>query len=326
MKIPDTFQATWPTKWDPSKRSPIAKALSPFLYFNRLTRDLIFRMVIPSWEMADSSVGDNLLTRLKGERVHILTPDKGRVEAAYFPGERSDKAIIYAPGVLSPWERCGVAIEKLKESGASILVLNARGTGKSRGRRYERGYILDYLSAYQYLMKKKQVDLSSILLVGHSMGAAVGSCAAAFMKEEHPSKEVNIIGMRSFASLQGEISALLKKVHKIFFYLLYPLIRWISFDINTKAAWDKLDKKTLFFHPHDEVIAEEVSLNQAVLKEPKGATKLIKMEDVDDPFHHNRSLTPAENQLLLSEATRMLQIPHTYSGLNKDLQIIEING
>lgn len=315
MTIP-SFTATYPTGWEEHR---------PW-FFSKVGRDLLFRnAIIPGAKITDKTAGDLLISDLAGERISIQTADGATLDGAFFPGANHEKAIIYATGNGNQWEKCGNRINELKKTGASILMVNPRGTGRSKGWGYEKGYVLDIVSAYQYLLQKGY-DLNNVLMMGQSMGGALGACAAAVMKEQYPDKEINMISLRSFSTLSTEVDILLKRVGGILANFLRYVARWIGLDIDATKAFQKLDKKAIFYHPDDGIIPYEASLAKDILEKNSKNTTVVKLETIPNVDVHNRPLTIQENCLVNDEVKRMLKIPTPAHKHTFPFEIQNLNG
>jgi fermentation-respiration switch protein FrsA (DUF1100 family) len=62
---------------------------------------------------------------------------------------------------------------------ATVFVYDYRGYGRSRGKPCERGCVADGLAAQRWLAEREGVDTSDIVVVGRSIGGAVGVAIAA---------------------------------------------------------------------------------------------------------------------------------------------------
>jgi fermentation-respiration switch protein FrsA (DUF1100 family) len=64
-------------------------------------------------------------------------------------------------------------IRMLRELGASVMIIDYRGYGKSEGKPSERGLYLDALAAYRWWSKEHPVGEDKLILIGESLGGAV---------------------------------------------------------------------------------------------------------------------------------------------------------
>lgn len=109
------------------------------------------------------------------EEVFLKTADGETVNALFFPGRDTTRALLYFhgnAGDLSGWQ---FVAEDLLPSGISVLIIDYRGYGKSTGTISESGFYSDAESAYSFLTQIKKIRPESIILYGRSIGTGVAT-------------------------------------------------------------------------------------------------------------------------------------------------------
>ena len=325
----EIFKAAWPKSLDPSLESTLSKTKKfTWNFFSilifpigliRLTgyfiRNLAFSFAVPGNTERDSVEFNARVARIcfkkfSGTPLQLATPDGGLIEGAFFEGKNPQKVVVYGGGNRQQWENLIGEVIHLQSLGCSVLVLNSRGTGKSKGERNQAGYALDYYTAYEYLIHKKNVDPENILAVGFSMGGAHTTRAAGLIQEKYPDKKISAINMCSFSSLRSEIQSLFSDsgIFSLIGKYIAPLV---GIDMKVKSAWDKLKgEKVIFYNPKDEVIPRNASLYKAVKQHPIGTTKAIKMRA--EKSSENHCMKQGDNSTLSEEVTRILQLKSSF--------------
>ena len=70
-------------------------------------------------------------------------------------------------------DRLDHAVVMTRELGVSSFLFDYRGYGRSEGRPTEKGLYEDAAAAFNWLVREKGIDPSSVILYGHSLGSAV---------------------------------------------------------------------------------------------------------------------------------------------------------
>lgn len=358
--------AGWPISLDPAHRSLNKKITKLFWdiisiiifpialirIIGAWLRDRALRVIVPGkidadppstlWELAKATCrllynaenfkvnldkqGYDFLSKFSGHPLTLTTPDKAVLQGAYFPGQIKNKAIIFAFGNRQQWENHPHLFEQLKPLNTSMLMINPRGVGKSKGHRSEEGYAIDIYAAYDFLINKEKIDPEDIVLVGFSMGGAYGTCGAALVQEQYPSKKINAININSFSSLQLTVQTLLKG-RGVLGLIGRISARILRLNLNPKEAWDKLrGKKCIFYNPGDEIIPKSASLYRAVKNNPVGKTLAIRLDPEnsnhkrclkENKFEHNRRFKEDELEVLHNTILDMLDIDLWETDLNR---------
>jgi len=274
---------------------------------------LIHALYHPQHYKADFSVSEEDWEALEGEPVSFKSPDGGEVHGAFFP-RHPGKVILHTFGNGAQWEPiCEDRLGWFEPLGASVMMVNPRGVGKSTGSLHEEGYALDIYASYEYLIHEEGVDPEDIVLVGHSMGSAYGTRAAAMIQEKYPDKKISVINGRSFAHLGTQIDEMFSG--KGFFPgVLRILAKGLWFGMDVKEAFEKLKgQKVVFYHPDDEVIPYAASLAKTV-KESGSSATVIKMHNHLTSNHHNRPFCSEELSLLRTKIGEILRIDFREKG------------
>lgn len=270
-----------------------------------------------------SSLGQEMLRDYRGESIQLKTPDGASIDGIFIPGDHSpEKVILCGFGNGISWELNERGVTELKPLGASIMMINPRGVGKSTGSLYEKGYALDVYSAYEYLIHQKGIDPENILVIGESMGAANGVCGAALVQEKYPDKQISAINRRSFSTLDAEAQALLGQeceswIGWFLLGFLALLAKGLWLDMDVAAAWEKLKgKKIIYRHEKDGIILDTASLAKKV-REIEGdnrVTTIMKMhvhqeDKYNGCYAHNRPFCSQELSALHHQIADILQLP-----------------
>ena len=109
------------------------------------------------------------------KEVYFPAADGVKLHALYSQRSRPRVVILYLHGNGGNiGHRAGLLRFLSSQYDASVLGVSYRGYGKSEGQPSENGLYLDAQAALQYLLDKERVDVDRVLIVGRSMGAAVG--------------------------------------------------------------------------------------------------------------------------------------------------------
>ncbi|NOY69326.1 MAG: alpha/beta hydrolase [Deltaproteobacteria bacterium] len=107
------------------------------------------------------------------QKIFIKTSDKVLISAFYLPGKETKRAILFLHG------NAGNASWRLPDAvalwslGASVLLIDYRGYGLSKGTPSEKGVYLDGQAGLEYLNRHQGFSISKIVIYGRSLGTAV---------------------------------------------------------------------------------------------------------------------------------------------------------
>lgn len=133
---------------------------------------------------------------LEYEAVYFKTADNVKLSAWFIPAKDSKKTVLFCHGNAGNISHRLESIRIFNNIGVSTLIFDYRGYGKSEGKPDEKGTYLDAEAAWRYLVKKKQIDPSNIIIFGRSLGGAI----AAWLAQKHVPKALIIESV--FTSIQ----------------------------------------------------------------------------------------------------------------------------
>jgi hypothetical protein len=113
------------------------------------------------------------------EDVWITATDGTRLHAWWIRNANAKFTFLAFHGNASNIANRALAYEFLRDTPANVFAVEYRGYGHSEGKPSETGFYLDAEAAYQYLVKTRGLDPSSIVSFGQSLGTAVAVDLAA---------------------------------------------------------------------------------------------------------------------------------------------------
>lgn len=160
-------------------------------------------------DAAGLSYEDVFLTTADGVRVHgwfIPTPDSP------ITGHRSPNTVLFLHGNAGNVSHRLDKLAMFHDLGASVLIIDYRGYGRSEGRPSEEGTYRDAQAAYEYLTGKTQrlsaphIEPRSIVVYGESLGSAVAVDLASRVAVggvilEEPFTSIGDVGQEKFPFL-----------------------------------------------------------------------------------------------------------------------------
>lgn len=181
--------------------------------------------------------------RLKYEEITFLTKDQKTINAWYIPASDTVKPIgtlLFCHGNAGNISDRLAKLNMFHDLKLNTLIFDYRGYGKSNGKPSEKGTYLDAQAAYEYLMSRKDVDTTKLILYGESLGCAV---AIELAKRKVPAAA--LICESPFTSIAN--------VGKEFYpYLPTKLIVSNRYDSISKIGLVTIPK--LFIHSRDDEI------------------------------------------------------------------------
>lgn len=109
------------------------------------------------------------------ESVELKTDDGEVLSAWWLPHPGNGPTVLFHHGNAGNISHRLESLALFHELGASVLIFDYRGYGKSTGRPGERGLRLDALAAYDWLLNHAGQPPEAIVLFGRSLGGAVAA-------------------------------------------------------------------------------------------------------------------------------------------------------
>jgi len=152
-------------------------------------------------------------------------------------------------------------LQFLQSLGVSVLIIDYRGYGRSKGKPSEENFYADASASYQWLISTKEVGPDRIILFGESIGGAVAADLAA------KSPCAGLILESSFTSIRD-------MARRVFPFLPTGLL--LRSEYNTLEKLDRLTCPVLVTHsPEDEIVPFDMGEKlYAAAKPPKRFVQL----------------------------------------------------
>ena len=115
---------------------------------------------------------------LKAEDVWVETKDGKQIHGWYFNKPNADSVVLLSHGNAGNISGRLEIAEMLLDLGASVLMYDYRGYGKSEGRPSEKGLYKDIEAVIGFLKEQKSYRENQIILYGRSLGGAVSAYGA----------------------------------------------------------------------------------------------------------------------------------------------------
>lgn len=112
----------------------------------------------------------------------FLESDDGVTLHGWFIPGRSARALLFFHGNAGNISHRLDSIRLFHDLGLSVLIIDYRGYGQSKGRTTERGIYRDADATWRYLIEDRGLVASDIVIFGRSLGASVASQLAAKQK------------------------------------------------------------------------------------------------------------------------------------------------
>lgn len=181
----------------------------------------------------------DLRDRLGVEDVALTASDGARLHAWWTPSGEAAVATLFLHGNAGNVTHRATHIERLRQAGSTVLVVDYRGYGRSEGSPSEQGLLRDARAGYDWLRTQGWAP-SRIVIHGESLGSTVAVLLAA---------EVDCAGVvleAPFPSVQAVAGGILP--------LVGPLV---ARGFNAGARIPEIGSPLLIFHgDRDEVIAQ----------------------------------------------------------------------
>lgn len=109
------------------------------------------------------------------EDVHLETSDRVTLHGWFVPEPGSRRVLLHLHGNGGNISHRLALIELLHELGVSVLLIDYRGYGLSGGQPDEAGTYRDAEAAWRWLIERRGYAGADIVVLGHSLGAAVAA-------------------------------------------------------------------------------------------------------------------------------------------------------
>lgn len=173
------------------------------------------------------------------EAVSFTTTDGLTLSGWYVPAERARGSILFFHGNAGNISHRMLSIQVFNRLRFNIFIFDYRGYGESEGRPDEVGTYRDAEAAWHYLVRQRNLDPSTIVVFGRSLGAAIASYLAA----KHTPRA--LIVESAFTSVPDLAAR---------FYPFIP-VRWLTrFHYATKDHLKKVDCPILVVHSQEDDI------------------------------------------------------------------------
>ncbi|MBI4668161.1 MAG: alpha/beta hydrolase [Elusimicrobia bacterium] len=223
---------------------------------------LLFYFGFRAFEQANLYFPDRTLTAspkdigLSHEDVNIETEDKVKIHGWWAPHGQAKAAVLYLHGNGGNISYRLESLAEFNKLGFSVLIIDYRGYGLSRGRPSERGLYRDASAAYDFLISQKGISGGDVVLFGESLGGAVAADLSARVK------------VRAVIT-EGCLSSTIDVAKVIYPFL--PARRLISQKFDAAAKLAGVEAPKLIIHSSDDGIIP-FSLGEKLFKsarEPK---------------------------------------------------------
>ena len=190
-----------------------------------------------------------------------------RLHGWWLPNPSSNRVLLYLHGnggnIASNLEHA----VRLRNFGASVLIVDYRGYGRSTGgfpsesRVYE-----DAEVAWQYLVQQKKIKPEEIIIYGHSLGGAI----AIELASHHP-EAGGLIAESTFTSIED----MSKKQHV---YSFFPIHLLLSQKFASLSKIPAVKMPALFIHGTGDELAP-YHMSERLYEAAVGPKKLVLIED-----------------------------------------------
>ena len=179
---------------------------------------------------------------LQYEDVSIVLDNSITIHGWYFPSKdlSNNKTVLFCHGNAGNISNRLETAQYLVNLGASVLIFDYRGYGKSTGIPTEEGLYADAEACYNWLLQTKKKQPTDIVLFGRSLGGAVAVELAS---------RVQVSGLIVESSFTSAIDVG-KRMFPIF-----PIRSLIKYSFNSHSKISKLSLPILITHsPDDDLI------------------------------------------------------------------------
>ncbi len=179
------------------------------------------------------------LISLQFEDIALTTTDGEVLNAWWIPHPQARATLLFLHGNAGNISHRLDSINIFHQLGLSVLIVDYRGYGKSTGNPSELGTYIDAETAWDYLVKEKNIESDNIVIFGRSLGGAV----ATWLAEKHP--PAGLIIESSFTSISD--------IGKHYYpYLPTTLLSRLKYSSIDRIA--DIKSPTLFIHSKDDEV------------------------------------------------------------------------
>lgn len=109
------------------------------------------------------------------EEVTFQTSDEVQIHGWFVPSETAELTVLYFHGNAGNISGRLETLDLLNNLGLNVLIIDYRGYGKSGGVPSEKGTYKDAEAAWQYLTEERATSADKIVIMGRSLGGAIGA-------------------------------------------------------------------------------------------------------------------------------------------------------
>ena len=176
---------------------------------------------------------------LSFEDIYFNTSDSVKLNGWFIPAENPKATLIFCHGNGGNIGDRLHSLSIFNRLGLNVFIFDYRGYGRSGGRPFEEGTYLDAKAAYDYLVKREDVDRSKILVYGESLGGAIAYELAI------ESKVNAVITLGTFSSILDMCRAI---------YPFFPVRLIVRTEYDTISKVKKVKVPKLIIHSADDEI------------------------------------------------------------------------
>jgi fermentation-respiration switch protein FrsA (DUF1100 family) len=134
---------------------------------------------------------------LQYEAVSLKTEDGLNLSAWFIPAKEPRAVLLFCHGNAGNISHRLESLHLFYRLGLSTFIFDYRGYGQSEGKPTEQGTYLDVETAWNYLVREKEVAPTEVIIFGRSVGGAI----AARLARDHPPQA--LIVESTFTSVQN---------------------------------------------------------------------------------------------------------------------------
>ncbi|HEX6086958.1 MAG TPA: alpha/beta hydrolase [Thermoanaerobaculia bacterium] len=184
---------------------------------------LITRQRVIVFKPAAEMIGDPSDVGLPFEEVQPRLAGGSTIHGWWVPRDGSRRVIICLPGSVGNISHELRTVAFLHALGASVLIVDYPGFGRSPGRARERGCYEAAEAAWEFATREKGVDTKDVIAFGRSTGGTV----AAWLAARHPDCGLLIVHS-AFTSVPDVAAALIPYFPvRYFCYIRFNTLRYI---------------------------------------------------------------------------------------------------